>query len=65
MDISKLADSTIVIGGIDTRDYPDFSDSYVEYAEWLDGTPLTDEELECLADEHRDLVYEMTMSHLF
>lgn len=33
------------IDGIDLDDYPDFCDAYASYAEWEDGTPLTDEEL--------------------
>ena len=32
------------IDGIDTTDYPDFCDAYASYAEWEDGTPLTEEE---------------------
>jgi hypothetical protein len=35
---------------INTSDYPDFCDSYFEEATWVDGTALTDEELECLQD---------------
>ena len=31
---------------VDLGDYPDFSDAYISYAEWEDGTPLTEEELE-------------------
>lgn len=31
--------------GIDTRDYPDFCDAYISYAEHADGTPLTQDEL--------------------
>jgi hypothetical protein len=37
--------SSIEIDGVDSRDYPDFSDAHVAYAEWKDGTPLTDDEL--------------------
>ena len=35
---------------INTSDYPDFCDSYFEEATWIDGTALTDEELEHLQD---------------
>jgi hypothetical protein len=35
---------------INTSDYPDFCDSYFEEATWVDGTALTDEELEHLQD---------------
>ncbi len=41
----------IQVAGINPRDYPDFSDAYIEEACWRDtGEPLTDEELE-LIDE--------------
>ena len=34
--------------GVDNRDYPDFSDAFIVYAEYEDGTPLTEEECEAL-----------------
>ena len=37
---------SVEIDGIDTDDYPDFVDAYIAAAEYEDGTPLTDEELE-------------------
>lgn len=40
-------------------DYPDFCDAYISYAEWEDGTPLTDEELEEFYEANRDVVYEL------
>ena len=40
--------TNIELGGVDMTDYPDFCDAYVESAEKLDGTPLTDVELEKL-----------------
>jgi hypothetical protein len=42
--------TNIEIGGVDMRDYPDFCDAYVESAEKLDGTPLTDVELEAFSE---------------
>jgi hypothetical protein len=30
-------------------DYPDFSDAFIRYVEFKDGTPLTDEQLEDLS----------------
>lgn len=50
---------------VDTRDYPDFSDAFISYAEWLDtNTPLNDNELEQL-NEETDLVYEAVQSYVF
>jgi hypothetical protein len=41
---------SIQIAGIYLNDYPDFADAYVEYATYLDGKPLTDNELDTLND---------------
>jgi len=42
---------SIQIDGIDPDDYPDFVDAYIVSAEFEDGTPLSEEELEQLTDE--------------
>lgn len=49
---------SIVIAGIDPRDYPDFADAYVEYAETVNGYGLTEAECELLQDYYSDVVYE-------
>lgn len=49
--------------GIDPKDYPDFCDSYIVYAE-RGGTPLTEDELEELNDD-RDTMYELLMNYLY
>jgi len=36
---------------VNTSDYPDFADSYFERASWIDGTELTEEELEYLEND--------------
>jgi hypothetical protein len=44
---------------------PDFSDAFINYAEWLDtNTPLNDAELELLNNES-DLVYEAVLNYVF
>lgn len=50
---------SIEIDGIDTEDYPDFVDAYITYAEYEDGTPLTDEELHDFEAENYGLVGEL------
>lgn len=42
---------SIELDGIDPDDYPDFVDAYVTSAEFEDGTPLSEQELEQLTDE--------------
>ena len=50
--------TNIELGGVDMNGYPDFCDAYVESAEKLDGTPLTENELEELS------MLEETMSYV-
>jgi hypothetical protein len=48
--------SSIEVEGVNSWDSPDFVDAYITYAEFADGTPLSDDELDQLTDEHGDLV---------
>ena len=55
----KLNGKTVInaeVDGVDTTDYPDFCDAYFCYAEYEDGTSLTDAELEELRDLYPDVV---------
>jgi len=49
------------IDGVDSSDYPDFCDAYFSYAEYEDGTPLTDDELEGLSYNYSDVINEAAM----
>ena len=50
----------------DRNDYPDFADTYISVAYWLDtGKELTEEELEDLDENHSDWVYECLMDYLY
>jgi hypothetical protein len=50
---------SLEVDGVDPRDYGDFADAYFSYAQFTDGTPLTDKELELLTDEHGDILNQM------
>lgn len=52
----EVARNSIELDNVDSRDYPDFSDAYISYAEYTDGTPLSDAELEKLSDENGDVI---------
>ena len=41
----------ITVENVDTKDYPDFSDAFISYAEHEDGTPYTDAELDAISSE--------------
>lgn len=56
--------SSIEIDGVDRSDYPDFSDAYISYATYKDGTELTDSELDSLTDQHGDLVNELAHDNM-
>ncbi len=64
VDLNEIDESTIVVGGIDMKDYPDFADSFIQYAEFKDGTPLTDEQLDILNDDFC-FVYKMVLRQIY
>ena len=55
---------SLEIDGVDPRDYPDFSDAYISYALFTDGSELNDQEMDQLNDEHGDLVHDLAYSSL-
>ena len=52
------------VEGVDSRDFPDFSDAYFSYACYEDGTALTDEELDKLAEQNADVLWEKAYDSL-
>jgi hypothetical protein len=61
MELDKI--SNIELGGIDTKDYPDFVDAYIVSAE-IDGVELTDAEIEEL-NCNSEFVYDCVLNQLF
>lgn len=61
MELDRI--SNIELGGIDTNDYPDFCDAFIESAE-IDGVELTDAELDEL-NCNSEFVYDCVLKHLF
>ena len=56
--------ASLEVEGVDSGDYPDFCDAYFAYAEYEDGTPLTDDELIELTDRNGDIVHERAYDSL-
>ena len=54
--------SSITVDGVNPADYPDFCDAYIDYAEFDDGTPLNDNELDALHKQEADFVYELILN---
>ena len=52
------------VDGVDSRDYPDFSDAYFSGGCYEDGTPLSDDELDRLKDLAGDVLWEMAFDRL-
>ena len=54
------------VGGVDVRDYPDFSDAHFVFGYWADTKePLTEEELDELTDQEYEILYEMAYNSIF
>ena len=61
----KMVDpNSIQIAGVDTRDYPDFADAYVERAEYMDGTELSYDELDAFQEANPDVVHQAALDSL-
>jgi len=52
---------SLQVDGVDTRDYPDFVDSYLSEALWVGGEPLSDTDLAELDEIMPDLAYELAL----
>ena len=61
MELDKI--TNIELGGIDTSDYPDMVDAFIESAE-IDGVELTDGELQEL-NCNSEFVYQCVLNELF
>ena len=62
LNLNKI--DSIEVEGIDTRDYPDFCDAFISYAE-IDGRELTDEELDYINNNCPDMVYDAVLNQLY
>ena len=64
MEIDFKLVTNVSVDGIDTRDYPDFVDAFIESADY-DGKPMSDEMLDAINDDHLDFVSECVYNELF
>ncbi len=63
MHIEMSEIENIEIEGVDTRDYPDFCDAFISYAEYK-GRECTDSELEYLQKYYPEVVNELAFESL-
>lgn len=64
LDGRQVNNDSIQIDGVDMDDYPDFSDAYIAYAEFEDGTPLSEDELMRLEEENYGIVNDLAHDSL-
>jgi predicted NAD/FAD-binding protein len=64
LNYSMIDIQSLVVGGIDTKDYPDFCDAYFREGFYLDGTELPDDILEELSNNH-ELVHQKVFDHIY
>ena len=62
LDLNEI--DNIKVDGIDTKDYPDFCDSYIASADYK-GVEMTEEQIDNLNDNYGDFVYDAVIDHLF
>ena len=62
LDGKKVVD--LEVDGVDSGDYPDFSDAYFSSGCYEDGTPLTEDELDQLTILADDVLWEMAFESL-
>jgi hypothetical protein len=55
---------SIELDGVDSADYPDFSDAYISHAEYVDGTPLSDNDIAQLEKENYGLVNDLAHNQM-
>lgn len=53
------------VDGVDYRDYPDFCDAFFSEGYYEDGTPLTSEELDALADKYPNDLWDAAYKRMF
>ena len=63
MNLPEIKISSIEIEDLDLRDYPDFSDAYISYAESVDGVALTEEQLDIL-NQDSELVHSVAWDRM-
>lgn len=60
----KVDRMSLSVEGVDPCDYPDFCDAYLVGGTYMDGTALTDDEMNDLCDKYADVVNEMAYDYL-
>jgi hypothetical protein len=65
IDLDVVDLSSLQIEGIYMDDYPDFCDAYFSEGKRLDGTQLSDDELERLTEDFPFMLHEMVLNTIY
>ena len=49
---------SLEVGGVDSRDYPDFSDAFISAGRFADGSKMSDDELDLFNSQYSDIAHE-------
>ena len=56
---------SVAISGINYDDTPDFCDAFIESGFFQDGTPLSDDDIECIHDNFPNEVYNLIYNCIY
>lgn len=65
IDGKEVDMQSLQFAGVSFRDAPDFADAYVEFADFVDGTPLSHDQIETLENEYVDEVRYRLERHIY
>lgn len=57
--------SSLEIDDVDSRDYPDFSDAFLSSGFFVDGTEMSEDELDMFRDQHSDIFWDLAYNSLY
>ena len=65
IDLDKVDLSSLVIEGLSHYDHPDYCDAFYSSGCYMDGTPMTDDELDELKKIDSDFFYELINNTIY
>jgi len=57
--------SSLIVDGVDTKDFPDFCDAYFYEGQFVTGENLSDDQLQELGELYPEELHELAMSKYF
>jgi hypothetical protein len=54
----EINQSSLVVEGVNLDDHPDYVDSYLSYGEYMDGSPISEDDLADMGDVAQSMAFE-------